>query len=442
MPINPSDYKLKVIIGLPFAGGSRYVSPEWALALAAFGWPMNCRYAFYPVKGKPREVAREQICEKAVQMRAQYVGMLDDDIQPPLDVWQALIRELDSRPDEFAAIGAVCPSMAHEPMVFLQPEMGPHWRWKKGDVFECAEIATACILIRTSALAKIPQPWFRDLNTVEECLAAGTLQPNDEYLADDQLVRSQVTDDIYFCRKLQAAGLTLLAHGGCLPVHWDRNGNTYELPPDSYPFQSYVDGTKVQIDSSHLNISRALKIAGWMSQEELTWLADQTARPDVSRIAEIGSWHGRSTRAFADNIVPGGVVYAIDTWRGSPEIAGELKGMPEDWAFEQFKANLEDHIGRDGNGTVRVMHTESQNAAAMFEPADKFDLIFIDADHSYANCRADILAWRPLLRPGGMLCGHDYAPGWDGVIRAVNELVPGAKHGPGSIWYSVVEHNG
>lgn len=429
MPVNPSDYKLKVIIGLPFAGGDRYVPGEWALALAAFGWPMNCRYAFYPVKGKPREVAREQICEKAVQMKAQYVGMLDDDIQPPLDVWQALIRELDSRPDQFAAIGAVCPSMSHEPMVFLQSEMGPHWQWKKGDVFECAEIATACILIRTSALAKIPQPWFRDLNTVEECIAAGTLQPNDEHA--DQLVRSQVTDDIYFCRKLQAAGLTLLAHGGCLPVHWDRDGNTYELPPDSYPFQSATNGTGMKIDSSRLNISRALKIAGWMSQEELTWLADQAAQPNVSRIAEIGSWHGRSTRAFADNIVPGGVVYAIDTWQGSPEIAGELKGMPPDWALEQFKANLADC------SNVTVVQRPSQEAAVSWQDPP-LDLIFIDADHSYANCRADILAWRPLLRPGGILCGHDYAQGWDGVIKAVNELVPGAKRGPGSIWYDVI----
>lgn len=427
MPVSPSDYKLKVIIGLPFAGGSRYVPPEWALALAAFAWPMNCRYAFYPVKGKPRELARESICEKAVQMRAQYVGMLDDDIQPPLDVWQALIRELDSRPDQFAAIGAVCPSMSHEPMVFMQSEMGPHWRWKKGDVFECAEIATACILIRTAALAKIPQPWFRDLNTIDECIEAETMRADDEHA--EQLVRSQVTDDIYFCRKLQSAGLSLLAHGGVLPVHWDRAGNTYELPPDSYPFLS-ADHPFVG-DASGLNISRALKISGWMSQEELLWLAEQASQPHVSRIAEVGSWHGRSTRAFADNIVPGGVVYAIDTWKGSPEIASELRGMPPDWALEQFRANLSDCPN------VTVVQRPSQEAAVSWQDP-LLDLVFIDADHSYAHCRADILAWRPLLRPGGILCGHDYAQGWDGVIRAVNELVPGAKHGPGSIWYDVL----
>src|SRR6267142_3775213 len=331
MPVSPSDYKLKVLLGLPFAGSSRYTPPEWAVALATIAWPMNCRYAFAPTKNLPREQARTEIAERAIRHKAQYVAMLDDDIQPPPDWVQALVRELDSRP-EFDIIAAICPSVNKEPMVFAQQAGGPYWRWKQGDVFEIAECATACILIRTSVFEHIAKPWFMDLNTTEECVAAGV------HVAGEQ-DRGAMTDDIFMCQKARAAGHRILAHGGVLPIHWNRKGEYAELPPDSYPFQS---GGRPVDANGHVDIERALKISGWMSQEELTWLAEQASRLSVTRIAEIGSWMGRSTRAFADNIGPDGIVYAIDTWQGSPEHAEQIHKMGEEWVYDQFKANVQD----------------------------------------------------------------------------------------------------
>ena len=55
---------------------------------------------------------------------------------------------------------------------------------------------------------------------------------------------------------------------------------------------------------------------------------------------------------------------------------------------------------------------------------EAFDFVFIDADHSYEAVRADILAYRPLVKRGGILAGHDYAPKWEGVRQAVDELLP------------------
>jgi Methyltransferase domain len=421
MPVTPSDYKLKVLLGIPFAGGSRYCPPEWAIALATIAWPMNCRYAYAPTKNMPREEARTEICDRAILHKAQYVAMLDDDIQPPADFIQQMVRELDSRP-EFDIICAICPSVDHQPMVFLQPEMGPYWRWKKGQVFEIAECATACILIRVSVFQHLPKPWFRDLNTIEERVDAGTIP-------EGEAQRGAMTDDIYFCRKAVAAGHRILAHGGVLPIHWDRKGGYAELPPDSYPFQS----NGFALGASRVNITKALAIEGWMTQEELEWLATEASRLSVTRIAEIGSWMGRSTRAFADNIAPDGIVYAVDTWKGSPE-CGTMDKLPVDWIYDQFRLNL-----RDLDGRIRAMKAPSVEAAAAYPaPEPRFDLVFIDADHSYESVKADILAWRPLVRHGGILSGHDYSTAWPGVIQAVTELVPGAKRGAGSIWYDTV----
>jgi predicted O-methyltransferase YrrM len=58
------------------------------------------------------------------------------------------------------------------------------------------------------------------------------------------------------------------------------------------------------------------------------------------------------------------------------------------------------------------------------------DFVFIDADHSYEGCKADIEAWFPKVKPGGLLSGHDYDnPDFPefGVKRAVDEFA--ARHG-------------
>lgn len=69
---------------------------------------------------------------------------------------------------------------------------------------------------------------------------------------------------------------------------------------------------------------------------------------------------------------------------------------------------------------VTLMQLASTEAAR--EIADEsLDWVFIDADHSFEGVSADIEAWRPKVRPGGFLTGHDYAsPKWPDVMNAVH----------------------
>jgi predicted O-methyltransferase YrrM len=65
--------------------------------------------------------------------------------------------------------------------------------------------------------------------------------------------------------------------------------------------------------------------------------------------------------------------------------------------------------------------------------ADNFaDIIFIDADHSYASVKQDILKYTPKLKNGGLLTGHDID--YPGVNKAVNEIIKNFDVGPNFVW--------
>jgi predicted O-methyltransferase YrrM len=165
-----------------------------------------------------------------------------------------------------------------------------------------------------------------------------------------------------------------------------------------------------------IDIERALSIDGFMGSPELIWLAEQAQKH--RHIIEIGSWKGRSTRALADNTF--GEVYAVDTWKGTynePIHEKELLGKSPDWLLNEFKSNMSDLFN------VNIIQGLSVDVAKQLSNL-RFDMVFIDAGHTYQEVREDILSWYPLVTKGGLLSGHDYISEWPGVIEAVDELLP------------------
>ena len=75
---------------------------------------------------------------------------------------------------------------------------------------------------------------------------------------------------------------------------------------------------------------------------------------------------------------------------------------------------------------AKIIRKPSNEAARDIQ--DNFlDLVFIDADHSYEGCKADIEAYYGKVKPGGIISGHDYANNaWKFgplVKKAVDEFV-------------------
>ena len=60
------------------------------------------------------------------------------------------------------------------------------------------------------------------------------------------------------------------------------------------------------------------------------------------------------------------------------------------------------------NGKLeRIKGMTSLEASTLYKD-ETFDLVFIDGDHQFESVCKDIAAWKPKIRKGGMICGHDY----------------------------------
>lgn len=166
-----------------------------------------------------------------------------------------------------------------------------------------------------------------------------------------------------------------------------------------------------------VDLTRAAAIPGWMERNELQFLAERAAVAHL--VIEVGAWQGRSTRALADHCL--GTVYAIDPWSG-PTLTDDGQPYPlRTDVYAAFCAHLRDHMEAG-----RVVAVREPSAVALPRLRSQLgpvaDLIFIDGDHRYVTCAADIEASLPLLRPGGVLAGHDFTnAAWPGVARAVRD---------------------
>ncbi len=141
---------------------------------------------------------------------------------------------------------------------------------------------------------------------------------------------------------------------------------------------------------------------------------------DSCRMLEIGSWCGDSTIVLGQVARNNnGRLFCVDWWKGSPETDLANCAQQRD-VFEVFWRRMK----REGlTDTVVPIRTSSDVAAQVLRQR-RFDLVFIDGDHRYEQVRRDIANYGPMLKPGGILCGHD-CEGW--VQEYDNDLLRTGK---------------
>jgi len=113
----------------------------------------------------------------------------------------------------------------------------------------------------------------------------------------------------------------------------------------------------------------------------------------------------------------------------------------DDWNSQQF-GDLFQTVTRQMSKYHRAtfIRLPSLQAAKALKP-NSLDFIFLDADHRYPAVKADLRAWEKVVRPGGVISGHDYShPSWPGVKRAVDEWAKKTSReihrGQETFWYT------
>lgn len=152
----------------------------------------------------------------------------------------------------------------------------------------------------------------------------------------------------------------------------------------------------------------------------------------VETIIEVGSWLGKSTMHMASCLPQHGKVYAVDHWMGSVEHQpGMSAWSPEvSMLYEYFLSNV---IQAELTHKIVPIRMESLEAAKQLKVS--VDLIYIDAAHDTASVYADLVAWYPHVKRGGVLCGDDWL--WPGVKEAVEVFAKEKKlhiNATGNFW--------
>ena len=154
---------------------------------------------------------------------------------------------------------------------------------------------------------------------------------------------------------------------------------------------------------------------GWFHHGDQILALLEQQRPIVC--VELGTFQGASAIPVARSIHRwGGVLTCVDTWSADLFRAGATSP----WILVTCARN----VVAAGVTNIRLMPTTTLEAARTW--TEPIDYLYIDADHSYEAVLADLSAWVPHVRPGGVIAGDDYDnrsfPGvkaaWDDFERA------------------------
>jgi len=151
--------------------------------------------------------------------------------------------------------------------------------------------------------------------------------------------------------------------------------------------------------------------------------------PVCPRILEIGTQFGDTTANFAKVVKPlGGVVVTVDITE-VPKTLPEVQGT----TCRPLKEIGHRIPGELRSAVIQVMINPNEPDAlakaldASASTAGKYDMIFLDGDHSYEGVKADYEAVKTRLTPKGVIFFHDVwwdvvPPLVDGPLRLFNEL--------------------
>jgi len=141
-------------------------------------------------------------------------------------------------------------------------------------------------------------------------------------------------------------------------------------------------------------------------------------------VAEIGVCKGNNFELFVAHNPT--IAIAVDSWINDGVVSRNDRGYSQNELDVQYTNFISKYADKP---SVKVYREYSFDAVKRF-PDEYFDIVYIDAEHTYGGCLRDIKDWYPKVKRGSVLVGDDYMVAtlpWTkikfGVVEAVQTFI-------------------
>ena len=158
---------------------------------------------------------------------------------------------------------------------------------------------------------------------------------------------------------------------------------------------------------------------------------------NCQRIAEIGVFEGYNFNLMIEHNPE--VAVGVDMWIDDGVASRNDCGRTQEKLNEMHDSVIE---ATKNKSFVKILRMYSDVAAKLF-PDEYFDLIYVDADHSYEGCKKDLEAWWTKVKKGGFFTGDDYTnkrAKYTGVVFGVVQAVDEFAKARGLTVYTLPRH--
>lgn len=147
--------------------------------------------------------------------------------------------------------------------------------------------------------------------------------------------------------------------------------------------------------------------------------------PEGGKGIEIGVQRGVNALDILHGCAPS-LLVLVDQWGDDEVNQNNLKHTTANLGEFMRQGIVKTYRGKSAEVLPQLLEEYGQN----------FDFVYVDGDHTFEGCYSDLMLADKLVKPGGVIAGHDYADtrknawvrkqGW-GVFEAVAEFAKNTR---------------
>ncbi len=147
--------------------------------------------------------------------------------------------------------------------------------------------------------------------------------------------------------------------------------------------------------------------------------------PKNARCVEVGVLKGDFSKEILKRCSPSYLIL-VDPWKAQSKAQyDDINNLSQEEMDKNYESVCEwaySETTKRKVDTRRQFSLEAARFLANVESEWKWNFVSIDANHSFGNCFADLVAWSMNIKSGGYIAVHDYTGAFYGVRQAVTEF--------------------